>query len=256
MTRPVSRIGDGSSLPDLTGRDDFEARIARVLGKASAEVRRDLLALLGDPPKAEALTPEVWAQVEQQYASALLPELQGIYMAALEQTAASVGVGFAWDIANERAISWARQYTYELVGGINETSQRWLADAITDFYNAKLSYKDLVTRVSTVFGPARAENIAVTEVTRAAAAGASEFERELNVLGVETETVVATAEDADVCEAICLPKQGLPVSEVGWPPFHPRCRCWPVVKVKIPAKALQHILATKSSALITTMRAA
>jgi len=222
-------------MPDLTGRDDFEARIAKLLGKAGAETRRELLALLGDPPQAEALTPEVWAAIEKRYTGALLPELQGVYMAALEETAAQVGVGFAWDIANERAISWARQYSYELVRGINGTSQQWLTSAITDFYNANLSYDELIKRVATVFGPARAESIAVTEVTRAASAGAMEFQRELNEMGMTTVEVWQTARD-DVTCPICAPLQSKKRGD-GWdspPPAHPRCRCFVTIE---PVKA-------------------
>lgn len=217
-------------MPDLTGRADFEAAVAKLLGRVNGNVRRELVALLGDPPNADALTTEVWAEIEKRYASTLLPELQNIYLAALEETAVNVGVGFAWDIANERAIAWARQYTYELVQGINQTSRQWLASAVTDFYNADLSYTDLITRVATVFGPARATNIAVTEVTRAASAGVAEFERELNEMGVGTETVVTTAEDDRVCP-ICGPKADKPVRVEGWPPYHPGCRCWGVVRV-------------------------
>jgi len=216
-------------------RQALESELARVIGRASAETRRELLELLGNPPQAERLTAETWDVIASRYNGALLPQLERVYVASIVASSDAVGVAVAWDLVNERAVSWARQYSYELVRGINQTSRNWLGQAISDFYQGGLSYNDLITRVNTMFGPQRGASIAVTEVTRAATAGQMEYQRELNELGLRTVEVWQTANDAVTCP-ICGPRHGRKRGD-GWqdpPPAHPRCRCWITIEVLTP----------------------
>ena len=80
--------------------------------------------------------------------------------------------------------------------------------------------------------------IAITEVTRAAAAGEEEIWDELHDMGVDMETIWLTSNDEVVCP-ICQPLNDRPADgrEDGRPywigedgshitlPAHPRCRC-------------------------------
>ena len=86
-------------------------------------------------------------------------------------------------------------------------------------------------RFGSIFGPKRAEGIAVTEITRAAAEGARATARELKIEGIEMVEVWQTNNDAIVQECpICWPRHGKKEGS-NWtrdqgPPGHIRCRCW------------------------------
>lgn len=214
-------------------RERLEQDLAKALGKLGAEVRRDVLALLGDPPDLDKLTPEVWAELERRYSGAILPKLEEAFMAALNAEAQQAGVAFAFDIANDRAIAWARQATYDLVTGINDTTRNRLATTIEQFYNNELDFDGVVQRVGTLFGPERASAIAVTEITRAASGGAQWYNAELQQLGITTEEVWETADDDVVCP-ICGPRDGRVITDGVYPPAHPNCRCWVSVRPVMP----------------------
>jgi hypothetical protein len=141
-------------------------------------------------------------------------------MAASE--ALNVGVDSA--ALHARAIDWARRYSFELVSKLNDTNRQLLQGAVSDYFSQRMTLTDLEARLATAFGPVRSEMIAVTEVTRAASAGEQAFARELEALGLQPVQIVGTSNDELVC-AICGPQNGKPVSEAGYPPYHPRCRC-------------------------------
>lgn len=147
-----------------------------------------------------------------------------------------VGIDANWHLVNQTAREWARQYTYTLVSKINDTTRAALQSELEGWIQSGAPLDVLMDSLAPYFGPARAEAIAVTEVTRVYAEG--------NLLAWRSSGVVEgvrwmTAEDDDVCE-ICGPIDGqvadlerlnFPSAE-GAPPAHPRCRCWlqPVVK--------------------------
>jgi SPP1 gp7 family putative phage head morphogenesis protein len=88
---------------------------------------------------------------------------------------------------------------------------------------------DLRGRLGRIYSPVRAEMIAVTEVTRAAAEGERATVREIEKEGIRMVEVWQTNNDSLVCP-ICGPRHGKKVGD-GWskndgPPAHPRCRCW------------------------------
>jgi len=212
-------------------RDAYERKLARALGRLDAETRRELLALLGDPPTLDALTPQVWEEIARRYEGAVMPVLEETFLAVLQDWIES-GVAVSWDMANERAIQWAGQYTYELVRGMNATAQERLSTAIRHFYEGRLDLDGVARRMNSLFSPQRAEMIAITEVTRASVQATNWYERELNELGVRTERIWRTANDEIVCP-ICGPNSSRRESD-GWtvaePPAHPRCRCWLTVE--------------------------
>ncbi len=47
----------------------------------------------------------------------------------------NIGFGFDWTLASTRAAEWASRYSYELVGGITETTRTRLAAAVTEWVN-------------------------------------------------------------------------------------------------------------------------
>ncbi len=120
-----------------------------------------------------------------------------------------------WAQANTGAADWARNYLYDLVREINQTTQSQLQRAVSTFQatpgmtRADLErlildgpggVPDLVSKPGRIISAAeRAEMIATTEVTRSYSTGALEFTRAAGLDIVEPE--------ADKI-----------------PPAHPRCR--------------------------------
>lgn len=165
---------------------------------------------------------------------------------AVEQLA-GVGMGFDWTLANTAAAEWASRYSYELVGGITETTRARLAAAVSEWVNNGDPLPRLIREITPIFGRDRAALIAATEVTRAYSEGTYIGYRES---GVVEKVVWRTARDELVCP-ICgalhnqvvglnarfdgaLPpdvRERFPNVQFVRPPAHPGCRCWTVAEV-------------------------
>lgn len=137
-------------------------------------------------------------------------------------------LGVDWTLTNEWATQWARDYAAQLVTGINETTRKTLAAAISDYIDTPSeSLRDLRDVIATIMweNDARANAIAVTEVTRAYVEGNLAMWRESGVVAGEE---WQTANDDLVCE-ICEPQDGevAPLGEsfgeAGRPPAHVNC---------------------------------
>jgi hypothetical protein len=146
------------------------------------------------------------------------------------------GAGYAlidYTLTNVEAAKKARDYAYDLVKGINETTRKALQDAVSMFVETPgMTIGDLMALLP--FDEARAMQIAITETTRAYAEGqqmagealAEEFP------DVRVTKTWFTNNDDRVCE-ICGPLEGVEV-EIGEdfgdgisnPPAHVNCRCW------------------------------
>lgn len=154
---------------------------------------------------------------------------------------ANPAIGVDWALVNEAASEWSRRYTYDLVRGITDHTREALQRAVGDFFEEGLTRGDLEGRLSSLFGPVRAEMIAVTEVTRAAAEGQQGLVSEVAAQGIEMVDAWSTRNDELVCP-ICGPLHGRDADGYGpgrtpyWihplsgqryekPPAHPRCRC-------------------------------
>ena len=141
------------------------------------------------------------------------------------------GIAVDWALANDAAAQWAEGYSFQLVTGIEGTTKRRLQREIAGFTDSGETFQAFSRRLaaSDMFSPARAQMIAVTEVTRAYAEGNKIAWRESGVTeGMEWNT----ANDELVCP-ICGPLDGEQVKlddkfDGGFeaPPAHPRCRCW------------------------------
>lgn len=215
-------------MPAFKKRDAFEADLAKALAGAGQDAYADTLDELGDPPQQGKLNDAFWAGLDEKYRTAIEGILAAAVLAYLGQRESAASIdGIDWSGIQQRAAEWARTYSYELVGGIDDTSRATLQDLLGRFLDGKLSQDELTAKIGDVFGPSRAANIAQTEITRAATMGENEFEKELNEMGLRTEATWETFGDA--CEEICAPLQGK-VRGDGWqdgPPddSHPRCDC-------------------------------
>jgi len=143
--------------------------------------------------------------------------------AAMLSSAAFADVERAYDFASR----WAKDYSYELVRGINETTRKRLQELFTRSRAEGWTRNMLVDRIARVFGPQRAEMIATTEVTRSYSQGTDIARQILDESGLSLVHVWHTAADERVCP-ICAPRDGREQGD-GWdelPPAHVSCRCW------------------------------
>lgn len=144
--------------------------------------------------------------------------------------AVTIGIDFDPAVINTAAWAWAREYTYGLVNGLTETTQKVVADAVAKFVATPgMTMGDLRSLLEPGFGPVRAQMIGVTETTRAFARGTLEYRDQLRAMGMDMEAVWHTSGDEKVCP-ICGPLSGQP--EDVWqdefpdgPPAHVNCRC-------------------------------
>ncbi len=217
-------------MPDVPNRDDLEKELARKLGRLNRVHMARLLELLGDPPDMLNVPPEFWEEAGEELAAVIRPFAADVYLAAAQRLLddPTMGViGVEWGLVNQRAAEWARQYSFDLVTGINDTSRAAIREAVENFFAQQQTIGELRKKLGEIYSPVRAEMIATTEVTRAAAQGELEFQNQLSALGVQTRQVWQTNIDERVCP-ICQPRHRKPQGE-GWtdpPPAHVRCRCW------------------------------
>lgn len=162
--------------------------------------------------------------------AAVLPELSKLVVTSALDLSVEVGIGFDPAVVNELAVNWAREYSFELVSQLTETTRRALSRATESFISTPgMTVGDLRDLIEPAFGPVRAEMIAVTETTRAYSAATNELQDLISTQGVSATRVWLTANDDLVCP-ICGPLHEQPESV--WrgdfphgPPAHVNCRC-------------------------------
>lgn len=227
---------------EIPNREEMEGRLARALGKLQRSQLARLIEYLGDPPRVENVPESFWQEIGQELLEVLRPFLASLYQAqAAEMLAAMPAIGVDWALVHEAAATWARQHAGQLVAGINAHTREALGRAVSGFFEDGLTRGELEGQLAGLFGPVRAEMIAVTEVTRAAAEGQQGLVSEVAAQGIEMVDAWSTRNDELVCP-ICGPLHGRdadgydagrvpywihPVTGVryGKPPAHPRCRC-------------------------------
>jgi len=216
-------------MAELAGRMDWEG----IVGKEAAKLLRaqmgQILEVLGDPPDISNVPMTFWDDVGLEAQAAMSRHFRDIYVASAEQVLAAQPIGVDWGLINQRAITWADSYSFDLVQGINQTSRDTVARAVSAFFEEGQTIGDLRAALSHTFGPVRAEMIGTTEVTRSAVQGERAFIAELEKMGIAFKKFWVTSQDERVCP-ICSPLHERPSEE--WisefptgPPAHPRCRC-------------------------------
>jgi hypothetical protein len=174
--------------------------------------------------------------------SLISTELAYIASDNAEEAAANLGIAFDPAAVDVAAEAWAKDYSYELIKGIDATTRETVSSAITDFTNTPgMTNQDIFDRLSSAFGDVRAQMIAVTEVTRAFSAGEQIYQNMLTDMGVTTVREWLTSEDEKVCP-ICGFLDGQQVApgekfkdgegnEYDNPPAHVNCRCGSQVRI-------------------------
>lgn len=158
----------------------------------------------------------------------------------------NINLGIDYTLINDRALDWARNYTYDLIskhtGGIDATTREAVSGAIQRFVDTPgFTIGDAIDQLSNYFSDERARMIATTEITRAYGQG-NQIAAEKLKEDFPDITVVKTwhtNNDDRVCD-ICGPLEGKEVSvdedfdtEIDEPPAHINCRCWTTMSTKI-----------------------
>lgn len=212
-------------------REGIERRFERELHNAFQEQLGDLLPDDASDDTIRAAPSNVAATSEpvREVLRRELEQSSSLGVSVALDTLESIGFGFDWTLAHADAARWASQYSYELIRGINSTTQARMQQAVTDWFQERTTLRDLVRELEPTFGRKRAKLIALTETTRAA--------REGSTLGYENSGVVkevewATVVDERVCP-ICgglhgkrAPLRGAFPNGASQPPAHPGCRCF------------------------------
>ena len=219
----------------LFNRDSWEARLAREASRLGRQSLDALMTALGDPPDMARLPASFWDDEAATMTATLTPMLQEVYLASAEAALEVSPVGVDWVLVNQRAVTWANQYGYDLVQGLTGTQRDLVREAVGNFFTQNQTLADLRGRLETAFGPIRADMIATTEVTRAATEGERALVELLRAEGLGFRDIWETAADELVCP-ICEPLDGQEREGSGYvhpdtgqsydgPPAHPRCRC-------------------------------
>ena len=240
-------------MSELAGRMALEGDVSRRLSRLSSRHRRELLALLGDPPDASRVTAEFWSRVERERQAELLVLLLSVYMASQMQHSEELLPGpVAGAVAgplSQAGRVWSETRAAEVARGAVEGMRAALAQRAATW--AELG--DAVTRqmvaddVADVISPTQDAVTAATETTAAQTAGTNAVVQAAQVSGFNLVTRWKTERDDRVCpvcrpldnkipdlwgpvlETLVAPGGGRAVDAItanGGPPAHPNCRCY------------------------------
>ena len=201
--------------------EEWAARLAGVFSDQYDE----LVGELGPADRPVDPPPSWWDKWGTTIAAFLGVSLLELTQMSAELEISRVGIAVNWDGVLSAAQDWTSRYTFDLVRGINTTSQQALQGLLNNYYSGKIDYDTLVSMLESRFGPTRAASIATTEVTRGMEQGIDIYQQGLAELGIETDRIWSAEPGA--CP-ICAPYDGVTESQ-GWydgpPPLHPNCRC-------------------------------
>jgi len=230
-------------VPDVASRPDKEAEWARIISRLLSRQLGSMLeeiVVRDDAIDISNLTPAWWDAQGEAFLKGLSPNLRQLFLEQAATMLENVGTGVEWAQVNQQAISWAQQYGFELVKGMNDTRATTLQQLVSQQFNAPTTLGELRDLLTPEYGPVRASMIATTEITRAAAMGESAFVRGLQDQGTFLRAVYQTRQDKQVSD-ICKGLQDVVAENpgpdpkfihkfsgdpYGLPPNHVGCRSW------------------------------
>lgn len=241
ITLKARRVNPGSVDPNDEAA--LQDEIDNILKKYA-----DLLS--GYIKQGKSVPDSFYTQMSEELGSTLEVSLADVYLSsALDAQAAIdnvVPISIDWTRPNENAQAWARQYAFDLVRGLQDTTQTQVQENIaslqkdlSDFFerpttlaeirgNIGKYIPDWQDRLGRVWSSEeRAKMIATTEITRASVQGDLDSVKFLSSdYGINMIPVWQTSRDEKVCP-ICGPlhnkRQGDEWSDP--PPAHVNCRC-------------------------------
>ena len=121
------------------------------------------------------LTLDFWDEEErrlwEQAARMILPMLMAGGKGGHDALPPEAQILVNWDIFNQDAVNYLKQYRLDWVRGIHENTRDRAVEIIGDWVEAGEPLPVLEAKLTPLFGPERAEMIASTEVTRIYADG-------------------------------------------------------------------------------------
>lgn len=141
-------------------------------------------------------------------------------------------IGIDYTLVNAEAIEWARNYGFDLIKDIDDTSKRVLQKVISSFAETPgMTIGDVVERLP--YTEDRALMIATTEITRVYAEGNAVAGHELQKQFPDVKIVEIWFTNGDelVCDICNIGGEEVELDKEfsnGFlrPPAHPNCRCW------------------------------
>lgn len=211
-------------MADIPDREKHEASFTHNLNRLMAKHRRELERIAGWPPDLSRVPAEFWQRVEEDLRKQNEAALLLFFLLVTARHGADDRTGR--QLANGYVSGRARVIASRFAANSRERAHalqrdvRGMATAIT-----KTAFRD---RLKSILGPAKAEEIAVTEITAATSAASGSA---MATFGrTSADDTWFTEEDARVCP-ICEPLNR--VKRQKWeglfpsgPPAHKRCRCW------------------------------
>lgn len=211
---------------ELADRERFEAEMERRLGNTWNEQRKELMALLGDPPSISNVPESYWNDSNRAVRKILARVMEEIYIVQSFALAEQFNLATDWMMINQHAIDWASIHALEKAKLINDTSRTNIQELINRYYLEDWDLDELTRRISVWYNPARARTVAITETTNAAVQSQIEMANWLKQqYGIQFKETWRTSEYDRVCP-LCAPLDGQPCSEVGYPPKHINCACY------------------------------
>ena len=235
--------------PARREKEELDARITAIVYKAFRTQRRKLVDRINMYWSDQKKKPGTFPQIiplddlfddDSEFAAEMTRAIAAGMIGGVNLLQQMINIGMDYTMTNDRAYDAAKTYAYDLVRGINETSRDAISRAITSFVETPgMTIGDVINRLP--FNSARAEKIAITEVTRAYATGqrmaGEDLQKEFP--SVKVVKTWLTNNDDRVCE-ICGPLDGKEVEldqtfdgGISEPPAHVNCRCWTSVSTKI-----------------------
>jgi len=217
---PDDEMAEFAEQLDEKADAEIEAELEEALG-SFLEEQRERIVTAGKRNERLADDTEFWANEGTLMAAALLPSLLGALSSFGERISSQVDLGIDWSTANPAAMRWLREYNFDLVTRLNDTTREEIREAMQMWMQAGGEKADLAKLLerSPAFGRIRARAIADTETTR-----------------MFSEASSAVAAQFDVTYAIK-------------PPSRTNCRCRPVL-MSLPDGSLVGVWLTANDDLV------
>ncbi|RPI55954.1 MAG: hypothetical protein EHM56_04840, partial [Chloroflexi bacterium] len=150
-----------------------------------------------------------WSGEERRFWDKVAPSALSILLAGGTSGESALPPGVRvlvdWDVFNDQAVAYLRQYRLGTLADVNRHTQERAVKLVDDWIQSGESFDVLTAKLAPLFGKERAERIAVTEVTRLYAEGNQIAWR---ASGLVSGNRWNTAVDEKVC-AICRPLHGV-----------------------------------------------